>query len=135
MAKLPESWGLKTSRRTDGRLDIVGKDDSGKEYVARRTNGSTVTDHDIHELAVADREQYANREAGAKQIVSGIVARQEKRNAARDAAFEGECFEAANELLAQPGVLDGRHSTFGYSQRYAANFDKVFRVTDHRRVQ
>ena len=134
MAKLPESWGLKTKRRNDGRVDIVGKDDAGRDYVARTTNGSTVTDRDVSELAAADREQYPNREAGAKKIVSGLMERQEARKAAREQAFEDECYEGAQELLAVPGVLDGRAVTFGYSRKYAYQYDKVFGVADKRRV-
>jgi hypothetical protein len=134
MAKLPESWGLKTKRRNDGRLDIVGKDDSGRDYVARTTAHSDVTQRDVAELAAVDRERYANREAGAKSIVSGIIDRQEKRNATRERAFEEDCYEGAQELLAQPGVLEGRAVSFGYSRSYSRNYERVFAVTDRRRT-
>ncbi len=134
MAKLPENWGLNAKRRNDGRLDIVGKDDAGRDYVARTTNGPDVSDKDVSELAIADRERYPDRERGAKSVVSGIVARQEARNAVRDKAFEEDCLEGANELLAHPGVLEGRAATFGYSRSYSRNFDKVFAVTDRRRI-
>lgn len=134
MAKLPENWGLKTSRRNDGRLDIKGRDDSGSEYVARTTSGSEVTERDVAELAAADRERYPNRDAGAKEIVNGMMARQESRNADRERAFEEDCYEGAQELLAQPGVLEGRAVSFGYSRSYSRNYERVFAVTDRRRV-
>lgn len=134
MAKLPEGFGLKEKRRNDGRIDIVGADDTGREYVARTTNGSAVTDRDVAELAAADRERYPNRNAGAKEIVNGMMARQEKRNADRERAFEEDCYEGAQELLAQPGVLEGRAVSFGYSRSYSRNYERVFAVTDRRRV-
>lgn|SRR5579872_3524840 len=134
MAKLPESWGLKTKRRNDGRLDIVGKDDAGREYVARHTQGSDVTDCDVAELAAVDRDQYPDRERGAKQVVDRITAQQEKRNAERDDKFGDECYEGAQELLAQPGVLEGRAVSFGYSRSYSRNYERVFAVTDRRRT-
>lgn len=60
MANLPESWGLKTQPRADGKLDIIGTTDAGDSYRVRTTEGSEVTDKDVKELKDADRESYSN---------------------------------------------------------------------------
>ena len=87
--QLPPSWGLKTKKRSDGKLDIVGKDDAGAEYRVRTTNGPEVTDTDISELHDADRETYSglSRREAAKQYVSKIIDYGETRKRERDEAF------------------------------------------------
>jgi len=63
MASLPDGWRLKTRRRQkDGRCEVVGKDDTGKEYVARTCETEHVTDRDLQILAVGNRETSTARE-------------------------------------------------------------------------
>jgi hypothetical protein len=62
MPSLPPAWRLKEKRRTDGRLDLVGRDVRGDEYVARTTEGSGVTDRDLQILSVGNRETSTARD-------------------------------------------------------------------------
>ena len=62
MASLPEGWKLKERKRKDGRVDIVGKNDLGDEYVARTTEDRGVTERDLQILAVGNRETSTARE-------------------------------------------------------------------------
>jgi len=78
MAELPASWGLKTKRRTDGKLDIVGKDDAGNEYRARTTDTSEVTEKDVAELSKADRESYTSPETRTKEYVKWLTSNPRK---------------------------------------------------------
>ncbi len=112
--KLPPSWGLKTRQRTDGKLDIVGKDDAGAEYRVRTTDGPEVTDTDIAELHDADRETYngMGREQAVKSYVDKIVDWGNTRKKERDDAFGQSLIDpAANVTYA---LLDrkGHNSPF-----------------------
>ncbi len=62
MAEIPAGFGLETRKRDDGRLDLIGRDDSGHEYVARTTDGPGITEKDLQALAAIDRERTNARE-------------------------------------------------------------------------
>lgn len=55
--ELPASWELKEKRRDDGRIDVVGRDDAGSDYVALTTETDSITPEDVKRLAQGDREQ------------------------------------------------------------------------------
>lgn len=132
--RLPQSWGLKTKKRTDGKLDIVGKDDAGAEYRVRTTDGPEVTDHDLSELHDADRETYTGmgREEAVKQYMNKIVGWGETRKRERENAFGESLIDpAANVTFA---LLDrkGHSSPFTGStsayrrgwEQWASTFDR-----------
>lgn len=54
--EVPKSWGLKKKPRKDGKVDLVGKDATGREYVARTTEQNGVTERDLQILSVGNRE-------------------------------------------------------------------------------
>lgn len=125
--QLPPSWGLKTRKRTDGKLDIVGKDDAGAEYRVRTTDGPEVTDNDISELHDADRETYAGmgREAAVKQYVNKIVDYGETRKRERDDAFGQSLIDpAANVTYA---LLDRK----GHSSPFTGSTSAYRRGWEH----
>lgn len=96
--KLPSNWGLKTKKRADGKLDIVGKTDAGEKYVVRTTDGPEVTDRDLAELKAADRESYSSRSDGARSFVSSLLDDGQQRQRARDEAFGDEMVEASGPV-------------------------------------
>jgi len=57
MAELPESWKLKTRKRQDGKLDVIGKDDLGSDYKVCTCESGSVTESDVKAIAECDREQ------------------------------------------------------------------------------
>lgn len=127
MAELPTNWGLKTKKRLDGKLDIVGKDDTGKEYKVRTTESSHVTDHDIREIAAVDREQTT-----AKEFVDGVIANQKKHNKDREDSMQDDFTAAAEDIIGQcttnshatrPGMIDLPLKIGGYSRQGRENFD------------
>lgn len=107
MAELPSSWNLKTKRRDDGKLDIVGKDDTGNEYRARTTDTSEVTEKDVHELSKADRESYSNPTTRTKQYVDWLTSNPEKD--AQEARFEDDLVEASGPII-HAGLEYGKRS-------------------------
>lgn len=129
MAHLPKSWGLKTRKRTDGKLDIVGKTDAGQEYTVRTTEGPGVTDHDITELRDADRETYSgySRHEAARRYVDKIVTYGTKQREARENAFGDDLVEAAGHVSF--GLLDrkGHSSPFtGSTRAYRTGWERAF---------
>lgn len=128
--KLPKSWGLKEKRRTDGKLDILGKDDFGKEYRVRTTDTPEITDKDLSELKAADRESYPNRQAGAKQLMKNLVGEPEKFlspveqvNAAL--TFDESDWIAAAEPVVHAGL--GRQGcTLGSTRSYRRGWERIF---------
>lgn len=97
--ELPSSWGLKTKKRDDGKLDIVGKDDLGGEYRVRTTDTAEITERDVQELKDADRESYSDRSKGARELVSKIAAHGKKRQDESEASFTDELMEAAGPVV------------------------------------
>lgn len=95
MAELPAGWGLKTKANDKGTLDIIGKDDSGKEYKVRTTDKPYVSDTDVAELHDADRETYKDTSSGARAFVSQLTESAKKREQDREDAFYDDLTEAA----------------------------------------
>ena len=127
MPNLPKSWGLKTKKRTDGKLDIVGKDDAGKEYRVRTTDGPGVTDHDIKELHDADRESYKDRRLAAKQYVDKIVAHGDAQRKAREDAYGEDLTEAAGHVSFALLDRKGHSSPFtGSTALYREGWERAF---------
>ena len=117
--ELPSSFGLTPIPRDDGRLNLVGKDDTGSEYVARVTQSNEVAPADIEALHANDREA-----TNARQFCADLMetkARNEKQYA--DALLD-DYMEPAN-IVCHAGTHKADR-TVGYSRAYAANFDKVF---------
>lgn len=119
MPELPSSWNLTTRPRGDGKLDIMGKDDAGREYRVRTTDAPGVTEHDIAEISAVDRER-----TNAREFVRGLMDNQSRINAAREARFQDSLEDAAGPVVR--AGLEREGSTVGYSRPYAANFDKTF---------
>ena len=123
MPELPESWGLATKKRADGKLDIIGKADNGAPYKVRTTDTGAITETDIQELKAADRESYANRETGVRQFVSGLTEWGQGREAAREAKLYDELTEAAGPVVY--AGLEKKGSTTGTSRRYRQAYEQV----------
>src|SRR5437899_7037878 len=90
-------------KRDDGKLDLIGKDDAGGEYVARTCETGSFTDADADGLAFADRERVTSSD-----LVKNVVAEQEKEKADRESAYEDELMTAAG-----PVVHGALHSFWG----------------------
>jgi hypothetical protein len=127
MPKLPPSWKLKTKRRLDGKLDILGKDDLGSEYRVRTTDGPEVTDKDITELRAADREAYPDRTTGARAFVDGLVADGKRKEQAREDAFAEDMTEAAGPVSFALLDRKGHSSPFtGSTRAFREGWEKAF---------
>lgn len=127
MAELPSGWGLKKKKRADGKLDIIGKDDSGQEYKVRTTDGPDVTDGDLKELAAVDREQTT-----AREFVQDVIDNQKRLNSVREAAMEDDFCAAAEDIVGactsdgratRPGMVDlplkcGMSTSYARGERY-----------------
>jgi hypothetical protein len=99
MPTLPESWNLKTKKRDDGKLDIIGKDDLGGEYKVRTTDAAEITERDVQELKDADRESYRDRDKGAREFCNKLVAHGKSRSDADEGAFVDDLMEAAGPVV------------------------------------
>ena len=117
MPDLPK--GLKTRKRADGKLDIVGKNVAGEEYVARTTEQDGVTEFDLKILDIGSPEK---RDADA--FIGFYRDQRDNARKAWEHSQDQEWFEAA-EQVAFAG-LHIRESTVGYSRVYAQNWDKAF---------
>lgn len=101
MAELPESWGLTPKVNTDtGKVDIVGKDDLGQEYVARSCDGAGVTDNDVEMLRLGDREH-----TNAAEFVRNAVSMHQNHKSAQEKQYLDELEDAA-----LPVALAGSHT-------------------------
>jgi hypothetical protein len=124
MAELPASWGLRKKKRSDGKLDVIGKTDAGEVYKVRTCETGVVTDADVRAIAECDRERYASREEGARAYVKGLV---DAGRACREA--EENAFQEELEGLAGPVVYAGFErggSSVGSTRAYRRNYERVF---------
>jgi hypothetical protein len=127
MAELPKSWGLKKVKRSDGKLDLVGKDDLGHDYRVRTTDGPQVTEKDIRELKAADRESYSNRAEGAKQFVGSLVEDSRARKQAWEDGFGSDMVDAAGPVAFAGLGRKGCSAPFSGSTRaYRKGWDRSF---------
>lgn len=119
MPTLPVSWNLKEKPRADGKLDLVGKDDTGKEYVARTTETGGVTERDLQLLSIGNRDT-----STAKEVVQFYQSERENFNQRQaDDALDG--YMEGAEQVVRAGLHLGE-SRVGYSRSYARNWDRVF---------
>lgn len=118
MAEVPASFGLK-KKVINKHAYLIGKDDTGKDYVARRCSGSEVTETDIKELAANDRQQTTAKEA-TKRLVDWIQEPKKRQ----EQKFEEELMEAAGPVVRAGLGREG--SVSRYSRAYRENFDRVF---------
>jgi len=118
MAELPK--GLKTRKRKDGKLDIVGQNILGEEYVARTTEQDGVTDFDLKILDLGSPE---------KRNADGLIGffRDQRDNARKQWEHsQDDLYMEGAEKVVHAG-LHLRESKVGYSRLYAQNWDKAFR--------
>lgn len=132
VAELPESWGLTTQQRSDGKLDIIGKDDAGNDYRVRTTDGPEVTSNDLAELHDADRESYPDRATGARMFVDKLTRHGRSREQARQNSFLSDLTGASEEVVrlattngraTRPGMIE-MPSTYGSTRKLRANWPK-----------
>jgi hypothetical protein len=130
MSKLPKSFGLKEKKRSDGHTDLIGKDDSGKEYKAA-TVGSEVTDADVERLRACDREAYDNPDTRAREAVKRIVGEPEKKYSEMELMHQAMTFDESDWIAAaEPIVHAGfeKHgSTVGSTWAYRKGWDRIFK--------
>lgn len=117
MPELPK--GLKTRKRSDGKLDIVGTNVKGDEYVARTTEQDGVTDFDLKLLDIGNPEK---RDADA--FVGFYRDQRDNARKAWERSQDAEYFQAAEQVV--HAGLHLKDSKVGYSRAYAQNWDKVF---------
>lgn len=128
MPELPKSWNLKTRKRNDGKLDVVGKDDAGKEYRVRTTDTSEITERDVRELKAADRENYPNRQTAVREFVKNLCPPDKKEKSVLEhmVGFDEGDWIAAAEPIVHAGF--GRKGcTVGSSYAYRRGWDHAFR--------
>jgi hypothetical protein len=119
MPSLPDGWGLKQKKRPDGRIDLVGKDARGDEYVARTTEEAGVTERDLQILSVGNRET-----STAEDFVNFYKSERENCNKALADSMTDEYMDGAERV-----VRAGLHlseSRVGYSRAYARAWERVF---------
>ncbi|SRR5579871_695848 len=124
--KLPKSWGLKSKRRADGKLDIIGKDDAGQDYRVRTTDTPEITETDLKELHAADREAYPNREAGVRTFMRNLTGEPERHMTEMEKVHAALNFDESDWIAAAEPVVHaglGRQgctlgSTRGYRRGY-----------------
>lgn len=91
--EIPASWGLKQKRRDDGRVDVVGTDDAGREYTAITTEGDAVTEKEVSELQLGDREQ-----SDAKTFTEHFIKEHDRNKAEFEAQIMEEDFAIAESI-------------------------------------
>lgn len=122
--ELPASWGLSTVPRQDGKLDIVGKDDAGRDYRVRTTDTAEVTAKDVQELKEADRESYPNRETGVRTFCKNLVEYGKNKKAVLDSGLEDDLIEAAGPVV--HAGLERKGLTVGSTRSYRMGYERIF---------
>lgn len=119
MPDLPK--GLRTRKRSDGKLDIVGTNVKGEEYVARTTEQDGITDFDLKLLDIGSPEK---RDADA---FVGFY--RDQRDNARKAweHAQDEGYMDAAEQVVHAG-LHMKDARTGYSRRYAEQWERLERL-------
>jgi hypothetical protein len=124
MAELPASWKLKTKKRADGKLEVLGKSDAGEVYKVRMCESGAVTDADVRAIAECDREQYRSREEGARAYVKGLIDAGRAAKEAEDNAFQEELEDLAGPVVHAGFERSG--TTVGSTRAYRRNYESVF---------
>jgi hypothetical protein len=116
MPDLPK--GLKTRKRTDGRLDIVGTNVAGNEYVARTTDEPGVTDYDLKLLDIGNPEK-----RDADKFVGFYRDQRDNARKAWEHSLDQEYLAAADRVVyAGMGLRD---SKIGYSGKFAQQWERL----------
>lgn len=130
MPELPQSWGLTTTKRKDGKLDIIGKTDAGADYRVRTTDGPEVTDKDVQELHDADRETYANRETGVKQFMEKLIGPPEHKPSLQELAHSAATFDDSDWIAAAEPIVhagfERQRLTTGSTQKFRRGWEHAF---------
>jgi len=124
MPSVPESWKLTQKKRADGRIDLVGKDVTGNDYLARTTDTDGVTDRDLQILAVGNRDT-----SSAAELVKFYQAERENFNKKQADDMTDSYMEGAEQV-----VRAGLHlseSRVGYSRSYAQAWERAFGEENH----
>jgi len=119
MPSIPDGWKLKPKKRADGRLDLVGKDARGADYVARTTEGPGVTERDLQILSVGNRET-----STPSEFVNFYQKEREDFNARKAEEMTDSYMDGAERV-----VRAGLHlseSRVGYSYSYARGWERAF---------
>lgn len=119
MPSLPAGWGLKQKPRSDGKVDIVGKDVTGSEYIARTTEEAGVTERDLQILSVGNRET-----STPERFVEFYKSERENYNRTQADSMTDSYMDGAEQV-----VRAGLHlseSRVGYSRAYARAWEKAF---------
>jgi hypothetical protein len=119
MAWLPEGWKLRTKKRGDGRLDIVGKNDVGEEYVARTTETPGITERDLQILSVGNRET-----STARDVVKFYENERDNYKKNWETSMDAEYTDSAEKVV--HAGLHLSESRVGYSRAYAERYDAAF---------
>jgi hypothetical protein len=119
MPSLPESWGLKSRKRADGKAEIVGTDATGSEYVARTCDGPGVTERDLKILDLGNPDK-----RDADKFIGFYRDERDNARKAWEHSLDSEYMEAATQVV--HAGLHLKESRTGYSRAYAAKFDEVF---------
>jgi hypothetical protein len=118
MAEIPSSYGLKKRKRPDGALELVQKCADGTEDVARVCYSGEVTEEDLQEMQVGDREKSTSRDFGMHFMRQCVQSKQQFEEKMLD-----DYMEPAMQV-AHAGLHKGDR-TLGYSRSYAHNFDRI----------
>lgn len=110
---------LTPRKRDDGKLDLIGKDATGADYVARTCEHGAFTAADAEALAAGDRERVTPGE-----LVRNVVAEQTASREAAANAYEDSLGEPAERV-----VWGALHSFWGkgYGPGTALHRDGQFR--------
>lgn len=111
LSEIPKDWGLDERKRKDGRIDLIGKQADGNEYIARTTVGGGVGESDLQALARGDHKRTT-----PKAFVDGFIRSADETKAAHEAATF-EAFQEPAEELAHI-VTCSKERTVGLSDAY-----------------
>lgn len=117
MPSLPDGWKLETKPRADGKVDIVGKDDTGTPYVARTTEGPGVTESDIKHLALTNRET-----STARDVVKFFEDDRKRVDKELEDKMLDEYMDAADQAVF--AGFHGQRIVGGYSRRGQENYER-----------
>lgn len=117
MPSLPESWKLTEKPRNDGKVDILGTDDAGAQYVARTTEESGVTDRDLQILSIGNRET-----SNPKAVTDFFIQDRERVNKELTDKMEDEYLAAADQAVF--AGFHGQRQIGGYSRRGQINYER-----------
>lgn len=123
MAELPSSFNLRTEKTDKGTVNVVGKDDAGRDYTVRRCDNAYLTDTDVSEIAAADRELYRDTKHAATTTCNSLIASADAKKRAEETQFENELVEAAGPVVHAGLEKAGLTVGLNFKGRAAQNFD------------